>query len=136
MIRLHRRTWTTRLALWAAVCALLLKSAVPMLASASAELQGKTLVEVCTVYGVTTLAVDADGHAVPVPDGHGAGEAAQHCVLAGLLAWASPVPPTLAWPGSAPALLAPPAFASSGSMPLDAVARWAALRKHGPPVLS
>ncbi len=136
MIRLHRRTWTTRLALWAAVCALLLKSAVPMLASASAELQGKTLVEVCTVYGVTTMAIDADGHAVPVPEGHGTGDAAQHCVLAGLLAWASPVAPDIAWPGDAPALRAPPAGTSADHLPPDAVARWAALRKHGPPRLS
>ena len=136
MIRLQRRTWTTRLALWAAVCALLLKSAVPMLATASAELQGKTLVEVCTVYGVMTVALDAEGHAEPVPTGHGSGVATEHCVLAGLLAWASPVQLAADWPGGAAADLAPVAGTSDGGLPPDAVARWAALRKHGPPARS
>jgi hypothetical protein len=46
------------------VCALLLKAAVPMLASAAAGLRGVSVAQVCTVYGVATVpapqAIDAE----------------------------------------------------------------------------
>jgi hypothetical protein len=45
-------SWSSRFVVWTAVLALLLKGAVPMLASAAAQWQGKTVAEVCTVYGV------------------------------------------------------------------------------------
>lgn len=132
MTRPAHRPWTTRFALWAAVCALLLKAAVPMLATASAELQGKTLVEVCTVYGVATVALDTAGDA-PAPADHDSAHAADHCVLGGLLTVAAPSPQTTAWPGGVPQGRAPPGQALAAPLPVDATARWAALRKHGPP---
>ena len=56
-----------RWAVWAFVPALLLKSVMPWLASASAGMQGKTLVEVCSVYGVARVPVGGEG-GKPAPD--------------------------------------------------------------------
>jgi hypothetical protein len=68
--------WLTR---WVFVAALLLKGAVPMLASAAAALQGKPLAEVCALYGIDTsklraparvaAAVGSDGSDVPAARG-------------------------------------------------------------------
>ncbi len=54
----NRRQHAPRWALWLFVAALLLKSAMPLLANASAKMQGKALVEVCTVYGVSLVPLD------------------------------------------------------------------------------
>jgi hypothetical protein len=81
---------SSRWALWVFAAALLLKSAMPWLASASAQLQGKTLVEVCTVYGVAL--VPQSGHATdPAPDhppdhAGGAASDAQADILQALVA--------------------------------------------------
>jgi hypothetical protein len=48
-----------RLTSWLFVAALLIKSAVPMLASAAAGLQGRATAEVCDVYGVDTSMLGA-----------------------------------------------------------------------------
>jgi hypothetical protein len=48
----QRRRAAFRLTSWLFVAALLLKSAVPLLASAAAGLQGRATAEVCDVYGV------------------------------------------------------------------------------------
>jgi hypothetical protein len=61
--RVHRHRGARRLTSWLFVAALLLKSAVPMLASAAAGLQGKATAEVCDVYGVALPARDPQGHA-------------------------------------------------------------------------
>ena len=131
MTRPACRTWTARVALWAAVWALLLKAAVPMLATASAEWQGKTLVEVCTVYGVTTVALDAaDGS--PAPADHPGAHAGEHCVLSALLALSTTEALVSTWP-SVQFAQAPPALPTAGDSRHDAQARWAAGLKHGPP---
>ena len=121
---------TSRWALWAFVAALLLKSAMPWLASTSAEWQGKTLVEVCTVYGVSMVPAGDDGHG-PAPDSavHHGGE---HCALNALTALASADPPS---PVAAPVRLRalPAARAPTGSPGPDACATWVARLKHGPP---
>ena len=129
---MSRKPWFTRFALWGAVCALLLKAAVPLLASVSAQAQGKALVEVCTVYGVATVALDGSG-SQKAPE-HGAGHAGDHCALTALMALDRPEP-------SALVVIAPvshagaqsPAAASSQAP--DANARWVAGLKHGPPAL-
>jgi uncharacterized protein involved in copper resistance len=121
-----------RWALWVFALALLLKAAVPLLATASAHVQGKTLVEVCTVYGVATVALDGQESA-PQSD-HGQAHAGDHCALSGAVALATP-------PVSLPAL---EAAARLGAAPLshpssqapDACATWVARLKHGPPAFS
>ena len=49
---MQRHRTASRLTSCLFVAALLLKSAVPMLASAAAGLQGRATAEVCDVYGV------------------------------------------------------------------------------------
>ena len=69
-----RHRLRSRLTVWAFAGALLLKSAVPMLASAAATLQGKGVAEVCDVYGVPKLslvaAAGAHEHAHAHAHGH------------------------------------------------------------------
>lgn len=124
--------------------ALLLKAAMPMLASASAHAQGRALVEICTVYGVVTvLANGADAQSAPrAPDQNhdhddGAAHGAQHCALTALLAWSTPEPQALVWritPRPADRVTwhkapAPPPTA-------DACAAWVAQLRHGPPAVA
>ena len=77
-----------RWALWVFAAALLLKAAMPMLASASAHAQGKAVVEVCTVYGVSLVALDGQDPA-PASD-HLADHGDQHCALSALTALVEP----------------------------------------------
>jgi hypothetical protein len=124
---------SSRWALWVFAAALLLKAAMPMLASASAHVQGKAVVEVCTVYGVSLVALDAQDPA-PAPD-HLADHGDQHCALNALTALIEP-------PAGAPAALPAPLPAESAPLvreaPLapDASAAWVARLKHGPPTLA
>jgi hypothetical protein len=129
---MSRSSWSTRFALWVAVCALLLKAAVPMLASASAQVQGKALVEVCTVYGVATVALDDQGSS-PAPE-HATSHAGEHCALSALVALAAPeawVAVTLVAPAAAATVLPAPSLPGP-----DADAAWAARLKHGPPAFA
>lgn len=131
----HRRTWQPplhRWALWAFALALLLKSAVPLLATVSAQAQGKTLVEVCTVYGVSTVALS--GHDSAPASDHAPAHASDHCALSGLVALAAPpaLPATFD-PGYRP--IASERCAASASAG-DACALWVARLKHGPPTFS
>lgn len=121
--------FSSRFALWLFACALLLKAAVPLLASASAEVQGKALVEVCTVYGVKTIALDGE----PAPD-HPAAHAGDHCPLSAVVALGGPAPEAAAAvvPASAVFAWLPPATAP----PVDASARWLAQRHHAPPLIA
>lgn len=119
----------SRFALWLFACALLLKAAVPLLASASAEAQGKALVEVCTVYGVKTITLDGE----PAPD-HQATHAGDHCALSAVMALAAPQPAALPslTPGAPQAIPSPQAVETAP----DASARWRARLKQGPPALA
>jgi hypothetical protein len=113
------------------MCALLLKAAVPMLASASAQMQGKTLVEVCTVYGVATVAIDDQGSA---PEHDASAHNADRCALNAVMALALP-------DAAAPLVVtashaaAPPPLHPSSQAP-DACATWVARLKHGPPAFA
>jgi hypothetical protein len=119
----------SRFALWLFACALLLKAAVPLLASVSAEARGLALVEVCTVYGVKTIVLDGE----PAPE-HEATHAGDHCTLSAVMALAAPQPAavhTLA-PSVPQAVPAPQAVDAAP----DASARWRAQLKQGPPALA
>jgi hypothetical protein len=129
----HHKSLSTRFAVWLAMCALLLKAAVPLLATASAELQGKTLVEVCTVYGVKLVSLDG-GQEQPA-DHSTAPHAGGHCALNALAALALPDVQALSVaPASVPVETTPPLQRSSN--PPDASAVWAARLRHGPPAIS
>ena len=123
----------SRWALWVFAAVLMLKAAMPMLASASAHAQGKAVVEVCTVYGVSLVALDGQDPA-PASD-HLAEHGAQHCALGALTALTEP--PTgaaIAVPAPLPAEPAPPVQARP--LAPDASAAWVARLKHGPPALA
>ena len=122
-----------RWALWAFAAALLLKSAMPWLASASAQMQGKTLVEVCTVYGVSLVSVGDAGHE-PAPD-HPSDHGSEHCALSALTALAQVDPPALAMAPLLRRAASPPRAHPSSQAP-DACATWVARLKHGPPVFA
>ena len=124
---------STRWALWVFAAALLLKSAMPWLASASAQMQGKTLVEVCTVYGVS-LVVQAGGAIEPAP-GHPSDHGSEHCALTALTVLAQLEPPALA-PAMVPLRGASPPRAHRSSQAPDACATWVARLKHGPPAFA
>jgi hypothetical protein len=142
MFRRHR---PSAVALWAAVLALLLKAAVPLLAYTAAQLDGLPVAGVCTVYGVALPGQEAAAHAGHAHDHHagagghegtgGHGEAAHggdHCALTALTALAAgPALPSLAAPAP-PAGVSTPPRARCGPRH-DACAAWAARLQHGPP---
>jgi hypothetical protein len=103
---------------------------MPLLASASAQMQGKTLVEVCTVYGVSLVPLGGEGHE-PAPD-HGLAHGFDHCALTALTALATPESTTLDMAAAQPREVAPPR-AHPGSLAPDACAAWVARLRHGPP---
>jgi len=135
---------SSRFALWAAVCALLLKAAVPMLAAGAAQMRGVSVADVCTVYGVTLAGASHHEHAGHAhhhvdpsgDDDHSSHSAAEHsgdhCALTALAALA--VPDT-AMPAVARAYSVPsePRVETSDTF-RDACASWVAQLKHGPPV--
>ena len=122
-----------RWAVWAFVPALLLKSVMPWLASASAGMQGKTLVEVCSVYGVARVPVGGEG-GKPAPDGAPA-HSGEHCALTAVAMLRTSEVPTLA--SVAPALRSGASSCSQpGSLAHDACAAWVERLKHGPPGLA
>lgn len=127
-----RHTLTRRRALWAFAMVLLLKAAMPLLATASAELQGKTLVEVCTVYGVSFVPLDGQG-GEPAPEPM-AQHGSDHCALTALAALAAPEPLLALEARALHELPAPRAHPCSQAP--DACATWVARLKHGPPTLS
>ncbi len=125
---------TSRWALWAFAAALLLKSAMPWLASASAELRGVPLVEVCSVYG--TLLVPVGGSPSAPASEHPANHLDAQCALTALASFAG-VPPLLS--ANVPALprgAAPRVSLPDAAPAHDACAAWAAQRQHGPPSLA
>ena len=66
MFRLSR---SSRVALWAAVFSLLLKTAVPLLAATAAELRGVPVASVCAIYGVAMPSSPGNHAAHAGPDG-------------------------------------------------------------------
>ena len=155
---MQRHRAAARLTPWLFVAALLLKSAVPMLASAAAGLQGRATAEVCDVYGVdmsklgarslvtvtehdhhahhaeadapTSSADGAPGHGPASRVAHGG----DHCALSALaFALASDAPAVAA----RPAPVAPmPAGGATAAPVVDPAARWAAQLQHAPPATS
>ncbi len=124
---------SSRWALWVFAAALLLKSAMPWLAQASAQMQGKTLVEVCTVYGMALVSLDGDS-GKPAPT-HDAAHVDEHCALTALGALSTFEPPSLVVAAAAP-LEAADAAAPPVRRTADACAVWAARLKHGPPAFA
>jgi hypothetical protein len=121
-------------ALWAFTAALLLKSAMPLLATASAQLQGKQLVEVCTAYGVSLVAVSGEAPQ-PVPD-PATEHSNPHCVLTALTVLAGMDPLAQAPLRSLPPAGAAPPLAHPAPQAPDASTTWVARLKHGPPHLT
>ncbi len=135
------RALRQRLALWAVAGLLLLKTAVPLLASVAAGLQDKPMAEICSVYGVDLRGGHSAGHAQapqataePAPGQPSPTDSAHsgdHCALTALTALAAQSLPALQ-PGAGTqrqaARLQPPPHPA-----WDAEAAWLALLKHGPP---
>lgn len=128
-----QRLWLPRacshLLAWAAVCGVLLKAAVPLLATASAHEQGKALAEICTVYGVVTV-TQGDAGSAPTDPSHPAGPAGDPCALSALVALATPLP---ALPHSTVAPGEPEAREARSPERPDVSLSWLAQRQHGPP---
>jgi hypothetical protein len=122
----------SRWAAWAFALALVLKAAVPLLATASAQIQGKPLAEVCTVYGVATVTA-GDAEPPPLHDGVPS-HSGDHCTLGALVALSAPAPQaTVAPPGHRPES---PGQAARAAIWPDACAAWVAQLKHGPPAFA
>jgi hypothetical protein len=120
---------SSRWALWVFAAALLLKAAMPLLASASARLQGKALVEVCTVYGVSLVAPTGQE---PARD-HGVPHSSEHCALTALAAMAAPELPALDAVRRAPVQDVLLQTGKPSSRVRDTCAAWVARLRHGPP---
>jgi hypothetical protein len=120
--------------MWLLVLALLAKAAVPLMAVAASKQQGVALAEVCSVYGVRTIATGwgAQGSDDAPASGEHHTDSAQ-CVLSSLLG--SEPPPVAATPR--PREVKQPLLARRqiGSTPLslDASRRWLAAQLHAPP---
>lgn len=115
--------------------ALLMKAAMPLLATASAQAQGKALVEVCSVYGVTTIAVEGGPPSQGSSSDGKVPHARDHCVVAGVILLGMPA--LRSQIGAAPLPALPPFTLpdlSDGGP--DAHAMWVARLKHGPPNFS
>jgi hypothetical protein len=121
-----------RWAAWSFALALLLKAAMPLLATGSAQLRGKAVVEVCTVYGVATVALQATDS----PAGHDAptSHAGEHCVLNAGVDYAGsdlqlPRPPQ---PGGKTLQR----VSARAQVTADARAAWMARLEHAPPAFA
>jgi hypothetical protein len=140
---MFRSAWLRHRAIFVMVCALLLKAAVPMLASGAALAQGKSVAEVCTVYGVATLSAQAAQHAHHMHHPHGeagggdhsqhaASHGGDHCALAGLAALAAADEPARLVLPPVHRRHDPPVFSGLRETP-DTCALWVARLKQGPP---
>jgi len=140
-----RSSRLSQLALWAAVFALLLKAAVPMLAAGAAHARSVSVGEVCDVYGVALPASRGDQHIGhhhhhtegPGHGDHGSHPAAghdEHCALTALAAFAVQEHAALTVAKSPAAI---ECVASWTHFPgRDAVATWRARLKQGPPAFA
>lgn len=117
---------------------LLLKAAMPMLAAASAQAQGRTLAEVCTVYGVVTVvtvvsaAQGSDESPGSTSTRHTAVHGGDPCALTALTAFTAPAP------GNAvvqrPLRFHVDDLQVAGAQPHDPLDRWLSRLEHGPPI--
>ena len=114
--------------------ALLLKAALPLLATTAAGAQQRPLAEVCSVYGVATVAATTQpGDGAP---GHGGAPAVHHgdaCPLLALAAFGAAPDAAPAAPLVSAELGEATAAGASTPRRSDAAARWATRLKHGPP---
>jgi hypothetical protein len=104
------------------------QAAMPWLAAQAAEARGVALVEVCTTYGVRTVALgDGGGEHAPLSSAH----SSDHCMLQALgFGPAAALPSHVApLPAAAIATQGP---RTEAPVP-DATAQWVARLKHGPP---
>lgn len=114
---------------------LLLKAAVPLIATFVARQQGVELAEVCSVYGVRQLST---GKALPDrPDGQAGHHEDGHCLLGVLLtaAFAPPEVPTASASSRSSESVAPRPEATAPPR-WDAQLAWFAARTHAPPGLA
>ena len=125
-------------------CALVLKSAVPLLAATAAQLQGVPVDRVCSLYGVVTSQSLHAGHQHAHAHHHGASDGSHdsgshsaadhgkdHCALTAVVAMAvgHVAAPSLAPDG---ALASPRGWLFDSAVP-DSCALWVAQLAHGPP---
>jgi hypothetical protein len=146
MTFMSRRSSSSRFALWVAVCALVLKAAVPMFAAGAAQMRGIPVAEVCPIYGVALPGASHGEHAGHAhhhadPSGHedhrshsAAAHTGDHCALTALAA--SAMPDTSTPVVAATQAVAPPDRTERGGALHDASADWIARLKHGPPALA
>lgn len=127
---MFRKSSSSRCALWVFVAALLLKAAMPLLASASAQAQGRELVQVCTLYGVALMPLQTSG-SEPSPDP--AGAHAEHCAL-NVVSALAPLQPALRAFAPALARATERSIALAAPHAVDACAAWLAGLKRGPPI--
>jgi hypothetical protein len=148
--RVSARHALSRFVTWLAVFILLMRSAVPALATSVAHWRGVSVAEVCAAYGVALPTVPATGHpehghlhargndgeAKPgshgFPDHDAAVHGGDHCALA-----ASAALPAhgevAAIPGAAPGSV-PSGSHDAGTCWFDPFKAWAARLEHAPPV--
>ena len=136
--------------------ALVLKAFVPLLASASAAMQGVGVGEICSVYGVTLpmlgapasttadhlghgahaghLGHDGGGDHEPASQpAHGRTTGGDHCALTALVTFASGGDPTASPAWTKTASFFARADADTPRVGRDAAACWAVLIAHAPP---
>jgi hypothetical protein len=145
---MRARSPSSRFVLWAAMFALLLKAAVPLLASVAAQARGVPVAEVCAVYGVALPAAhDAHAghhhhaqHEAPSTgqehERHGlVTHGGDHCALQGLAALALP---DIGPAGIVPTgrVEAPPPRGHAQPAAAHDCAQWVARLKQGPPLLA
>jgi hypothetical protein len=140
------RHWSSRLAVWGAVCGLLLRAAVPLLAAGAAQMRGLPIAEVCPVYGVAMPAAPGSMHADHAhhhgehsgQEDHGSHSTAvhtgDHCALTALAVFAAPEPPMQAVRTAKAGI--PELHTEHGAALCDRCAIWVARLKHGPPNLA
>jgi hypothetical protein len=116
---------------WLLIALSLLKLATPWVASVAAQQRGVALVEVCSVYGVRTVALPKNG--VPMPAGEAAHGDSGDCVLASVLGAAGLGLHSAAVLLHAPPQVPPWRVATVLAAPHDASRRWLAAQLHAPP---
>lgn len=134
-----RPTALSRLCAWVLMGLLLFRAGAPGLAATAAQVRGTALVEICSVYGVRTVAVDAEGMpldtALHLPASQDTSPPAGlgDCALAALPLFELPPPDTL--PARSPLLRQAelPRAAPAADLPADADRRWWSGLKQEPP---
>jgi hypothetical protein len=128
-LRAQRSVWG-RVWAWAWVCAVLLKAAVPLLAASAAQWQGAAMADVCSAYGVRTV---ASGGAAPSPESPHQAHADKHCALSPLLGSSGLLPSSATADATSAQPPGPVPQRRALPTPPDASQRWLAHRLHAPP---